>query len=331
MSWTQPPPDPELGIRRTRYPNNPAHAMNLFGFLVLCLLSAVGLLLVGYGQRSSPDRLLLSGGSLLLVAVGAGLLLTIVGRLNVSATVYEYGFVLTDHLRRQVPCRWDEVTEVYETITYRDHRMRYPRYWRYTVLRQDGQPIRLDDAIKHNRKLGRLIQQEVHRRLMPQLIEAYQAGGTVTFGPQIGLNPQGIVSGGELLRWEQVAEIRYSRQGDVQISLGAQHRRWRRVPHSNIANYDTFKAMVDQALDLSPFSTPAIIHDPQQPQPVISTSDVSPNSIAGLSVRLGYDVRDLFVEGYSLRDVQGVLRGDYTLEELRQRKPGCFARWKRKF
>jgi hypothetical protein len=332
MSQMLYPAKNELGTFKSTYANNPAHAMNLLGFVVLCLLAAAALLVMWRVQRSFPDRLILASGSVLMVIAAAGLLLVIVGRLNISAAVYEHGFILTNQWRQQAPCRWEDVTEVYETVIYRDHEKRYPQYWRYTVLRKDGRPIRLDNAINHNRKLGMLIQKQVHRRLLPQLTRAYEAGETVAFGHRIALNQRGIVCAGELLPWDRVTEITYSRQRDLHLSIRAGHRPSRRVPHKDIANYDTLKAMVRKALDLRSSSTRPIIHDERQPKPsaVIPASEISPNSIAGLSMRLGCDVRDLFIEGYSLKDVQGVLQGDYTLEEVRQRKPGRWARWKRK-
>lgn len=46
-----------------------------------------------------------------------------------------------------------------------------------------------------------------------------------------------------------------------------------------------------------------------------------PGSVGDLSVRIGYDVRELLVGGYDMKDIQGVIDGDYTLEELLYR--GC--------
>jgi hypothetical protein len=40
-----------------------------------------------------------------------------------------------------------------------------------------------------------------------------------------------------------------------------------------------------------------------------------------ISVRIGYDVRDLYMEGYTREDINGILRGEYDLEALRRRGP----------
>ncbi|MFQ5436425.1 MAG: hypothetical protein ACE5FD_16295 [Anaerolineae bacterium] len=46
-----------------------------------------------------------------------------------------------------------------------------------------------------------------------------------------------------------------------------------------------------------------------------------PGSIGDISLRLGYDVRDLILSGYSDEQIQGVLDGEYTLADLFKMKP----------
>jgi len=44
-------------------------------------------------------------------------------------------------------------------------------------------------------------------------------------------------------------------------------------------------------------------------------------NIGDLSVRLGYDIRDIWMAGYSDEQINGVLIGEYTLSELWKMKP----------
>jgi hypothetical protein len=46
-----------------------------------------------------------------------------------------------------------------------------------------------------------------------------------------------------------------------------------------------------------------------------------PGDIGEISARIGYDVRDLYMEGYKREDINGILRGEYDLEALRRRGP----------
>jgi hypothetical protein len=45
------------------------------------------------------------------------------------------------------------------------------------------------------------------------------------------------------------------------------------------------------------------------------------SSIGDVSAKIGYDVRELYRAGYTDQDIQGIVRGDYTVQELLQRKP----------
>ena len=46
-----------------------------------------------------------------------------------------------------------------------------------------------------------------------------------------------------------------------------------------------------------------------------------PGSIADVSSRIGYDVRELLNTGYTQDEINGILRGEYDLEELLRRGP----------
>lgn len=46
-----------------------------------------------------------------------------------------------------------------------------------------------------------------------------------------------------------------------------------------------------------------------------------PGSVGDVSARIGYDVRDLKMMGYSDEQIQGVLKGECTVEDLLKRPP----------
>jgi hypothetical protein len=47
-----------------------------------------------------------------------------------------------------------------------------------------------------------------------------------------------------------------------------------------------------------------------------------PRTIGDWCIALGgYDVRELLMDGYTVVQLHGVLRGDYTLAELREMRP----------
>lgn len=76
---------------------------------------------------------------------------------------------------------------------------------------------------------------------------------------------------------------------------------------------------------------PSVMRNPFSPRKRVSGKlvrmDKKPKrwEIAGgigdLSVRLGYDIRDVWMAGYSDEQINGVLAGEYTLSELWKMKP----------
>jgi len=52
--------------------------------------------------------------------------------------------------------------------------------------------------------------------------------------------------------------------------------------------------------------------------------------IGNISARIGYDVRELLMQGYSMPEIHGIMRGEYTVHELLEMKPGQPARRRRK-
>jgi hypothetical protein len=52
-----------------------------------------------------------------------------------------------------------------------------------------------------------------------------------------------------------------------------------------------------------------------------SRQSISSQNIGDISMRIGYDVRDLLIAGYTWKEIDGILKGEYSLEELLARGP----------
>jgi hypothetical protein len=52
--------------------------------------------------------------------------------------------------------------------------------------------------------------------------------------------------------------------------------------------------------------------------------------IGDISGRIEYDVRELLMQGYSMPEIHGIIRGEYTVQELLKMKPGQAAKRRRK-
>jgi hypothetical protein len=237
---TQPSPSEahQLGSLKASYEANRENTTILCYSIPLSVLVGLALFVFGFRQDYVRDRFALVGGGLLLFLVAVGLYLAYRGQLRMGVEVYDDGFVFTNRRNQRRVCRWDDVTEVYESIIYRDPGRRMGIIGRKcTVYQADGQRIKLGVAIQNSDNLGATIQAEVSKRLLPRVIETYEAGGTVAFGPELALSQQGLISGHEMLPWDAVADIKFDRWQGVRISQQEKRRPWKSIMHSRIANY----------------------------------------------------------------------------------------------
>jgi hypothetical protein len=236
--------------------------------------------------------------------------------------VYERGLAAKDWLGRKSVFRWDEVTEVYEFIGYDMRRAGLgwrPIQWVYTVHTKDGRRIKLDMAYETVRNLGHTVLAETGKLLLPAAQAAIKSGGTAAFGGQISLSTRGLVSGTETLAWADVEKIRFTQTADLSVHKKGQHIPWKLVMHGNIANFPAFQVCLHEVVKGTPAE--AVLEDPshraapQGGQPVAN--------IGTVSAAIGYDVRDLLMEGYTMPEIQRVVKGETTLAELRKAGPGA--------
>jgi hypothetical protein len=246
-------------MRASFGPNRANAVLLLYSTPVFVLLSLF-FLLFGLGRDYVSDKLAFAGIGCFTLLLGVGTFIGYRGQLKMSAEVYADGFVFTNWRGRSDVFRWDEIVEVYEFVN--KHREAGGRVTRtYTVCRTGGQRARLNTAIQDVERLGRVIQTETRRRLLPRAIAAYRAGETVAFGPKIGLNRRGLISGHRTLPWSQVSEIRFSRAGDVWIGQEERRAAWQFVLHARVANYSVLRTMVKRVIDLDLQGEQPIVDD----------------------------------------------------------------------
>jgi len=245
---TQPSPSEahQLGSLKTSYEANRENTTILRYSIPLSVLVGLALLVFGFRQDYVRDLFVLVGGGLLLFLVAAGLYSVYRGQLRIGFEVYDDGLIFTNRRGQRCVRRWDDVTEVYESIIYRNPRYRTGIIGRKcTVYQTDGQRIKLGVAIQNSSSLGLTIQAEVRKRLLPRAIETYEAGGRVAFGPELALGQQGLTSGQKMLPWDAVADIKFGRWRSVRISQRGKRRPWKSIMHSRIANYLVLREMLE--------------------------------------------------------------------------------------
>lgn len=301
-------PDIGLGSLQTTYGPNKANAKIILYVMPVFIL--VGLVFIG--------RLWVATISMWLIA--AVLFWGYRAQMGARVDVYEKGLAAKDWLGRKSSFRWDEVTEVHEFIGYDMRRAGLgwrPIQWVYTVHTRDGRRIKIDMAYEKVNNLGHVVLKETGKLLLPAAQAALKMGATIPFGEQIGVSRSGLVSAGETLDWADVEKMRFTQTGDLSVHKKGQRLPWRLVMHSRIANFPALQALLHEAVAGTPAE--AALEDPSRRAAPQAGQAVG--NIGTVSAEIGYDVRDLLMEGYTLQEIHRVRAGEITLEELRRAGP----------
>jgi hypothetical protein len=215
----------------------------------------VGVLLVVAGfavMTQSTDNsvggiaLALFGGCFIVGAIYMFLYGTIYK--NWGVYVFEQGFLFKKGNETPQPFRWDQIEAVWYQVTrhYRNGIYTGTTH-RYRVRRKDGYQIVLNDRFTNVGQLGDTISNQVTKILLPQVIAAYNAGQTITFGP-LSVNRQGLLNVlGNLLPWSEITGIEIQR-GYVAVSRAGKWLKWSNQPVANIPNVFVFIALVKSLL-----------------------------------------------------------------------------------
>lgn len=242
-------------------------------------------------------------------------------QLRAKADIYAKGVAMKDWMGRSHSFHWQDVTAIYEHIGF-DTRRGAARTWVYWVHLKDGRRVKFDMAYEQIRNIGHMLLSETGKIILPQSLEQYKAGQTISFGDKISIGPHGFVSAGETLDWKDVSEIRITETGDLIIRRTNQRTPWKLVMHPKIANFPTFRSLLHMAVKGTP--TESKLKDPILEQAQKRQADLSKagaGNIGSVSAAVGYDIRDLMMEGYDLKEIHRVASGDITLEQLRQAGP----------
>ena len=314
-----------LGNPQKTFGHNRANAQIILITMLVFIAVGIFIIVMGMGRKRPNDVIGFVGGGAGMLVISAGLFWAWRAQLRAKCEVYKRGFALTNWLGRSTICRWNDITQVYEFVGYYRNTFR-PNHWVYTVWTKDGQKFKLDMALSNVSGLGALVFDAVTDRLLAQGLDTYRSGGTISFGDEVGIHSRGFVSGQQELAWADVEKIQFGKTKDLIIYQIGKRTPWKWIIHSKIANYPVLVMMILHVA--KPPVTQAVIEgiSVSSPSPI---PGAAPASIGEISGRLGRDVRELLMVGYSMEQIHEVLDGKIGLEELEQSKPAGKPQWLR--
>ncbi len=145
-----------------------------------------------------------------------GLHLPAMGAPHASAlVVYRDGFAYRAGGQEAHAWRFDEVAVIQSNV---DWSHRGAEIHEYTLTRTNGEALILDDRLKSVEAAADHIKDAVLPRLAPPLIQRYQAGEALVFGPVTVQQRDGLRLGGQRYAWEAIQNIQVH-NGRFQVTL----------------------------------------------------------------------------------------------------------------
>ncbi len=232
----------QLGLFKAEYKAKLAvlSARAVVAFTLIGLLGGAGLI-----AYSALDRGATTWGALGLILLCAGLWLAVNALLYYGLRVY----VFTEGLvwirgNKSAVIRWDHIKTIWQKVNKRYLGSFYVgTAHAYTVQRDDGKKFRFNDGLSNVEALGNVLTREITGRLLPQVIDTYNAGETVSFG-KLSVTIHGISNGEDIILWNQVKNIQVNK-GALAINKDGQWINWTTIKVSKIPNFPVFMALVD--------------------------------------------------------------------------------------
>jgi hypothetical protein len=197
----------DLGAALKRLEHPSRRVPKLAGGVVALLVAAVvSFTLIGEEGDGRDVPTYLTG----LFVVGALYLLWFTIRVpRHTAVVHEHGLALRGGAATH-RVRWDQVRSVVANLKEARFGLTGSVTHRYTITLDDGDSITLHNAYPRIEELGRIVEQETARHLVPAAAAALERGETVTFGPAT-ISLESLTVGRRSAPLEQVAELRMDR------------------------------------------------------------------------------------------------------------------------
>lgn len=143
--------------------------------------------------------------------------------------------------------RWDQIEAMWQAVTrHRTNGIYTGTTHKYTVRRKDGVQVIFNDRFGKVEELGNTLSRQITNYLLPQAINAYNAGSTLTFGP-LSISLQGVSNGRELLPWHQITDIGVNR-GIVNVKKEGKWLNWSTIMVPRVPNVFVFMALTNYVL-----------------------------------------------------------------------------------
>ncbi len=123
--------------------------------------------------------------------------------------------------------RWDEVASIQSNLIdrYARHSLLPQAPQEYTLTKNGGEKLILDNGIKDVEDLMSVVKDAVYRLIGPALEQRYESGEALTFGPATVQRQNGLTLEGKLYAWKDIQNVEVN-EGEFRVMLrtGQKHK-----------------------------------------------------------------------------------------------------------
>jgi hypothetical protein len=247
----------------------PSTILTMLGGLLAVLFGAAWAM-IAYYIASSVDSSFSSTGfptilglvfplfGLMFLLIGVVIIVKAFLNRNLRVHVYAHGLVFLKRDSNDV-IRWDQIAFVWHKVRktttttgttnpstgYTTTTTSTTTYHTYTLQRVDGAKFVFDRTFSRLRDLGKTIEQESARYLLPQAITAYNAGHPILFG-KMSVSFSGVSDGRKTLSWNELKSIKVDENnGAIAIRKQGKWLNWSNISLSETPNVLVFETLVN--------------------------------------------------------------------------------------
>jgi hypothetical protein len=265
----------QLGTPTAVY--KPSTILAMFGGLVVIFFGAAWTMIAFYitssiGSSFSSTgfptilRLVFPFFGFIFMLIGVVLIVKAFLNHNLRVQVYQHGLVFHKRNSNDV-IRWDQIAYVWHMVKkstttthntnpstgYTTTTASTTTYHTYVVQRFDGANFVFDPTFSHLRELGKTIEQEAARYLLPQAIASYNAGHPIMFG-KMSVSFSGVSDGRKMLSWSELKSIKVDENnGAIAIRKQGKWLNWSNISLSETPNVLIFETLVNSIVGSRPW------------------------------------------------------------------------------
>jgi hypothetical protein len=151
--------------------------------------------------------------------------------------------------------QWGEVAVIETNLKRHPEKNNSWTSHEYTLIRQSGEKLILDDEIKGVREAAEYIKTAVFKLLRPPLKQRYQAGEALAFGPVTVHKQNGLQLDGQTYAWDAIEDVKVE-HGQLKVTL---RNRQKHAAHTSaIPNIELLCQLIGVQLDEYQLATEAL-------------------------------------------------------------------------